>query len=98
MTFVLLSCLSEAYNEYKKVEDLAVTLAWKDYHIVLDRCTFCGLCAQICPQGVLQLEHGTVVIQAPENCADCGLCEEACPQGAIELEFFIVWDDAHPAS
>jgi len=48
-----------------------------------ERCTGCGLCAQVCPQGAIQIGETARVDGA--RCAGCGLCLDACPQGAITL-------------
>ena len=50
---------------------------------ILERkCTRCGLCAQACPfGGVDLLMDGRPVLNAA--CRACGACVRACPQGAI---------------
>ena len=41
-----------------------------------DRCTGCGACAAVCPEGAAQ---------SGEGCAGCGICAGACVHGAREL-------------
>ena len=41
-----------------------------------DRCTGCGSCAAVCPEGAAQ---------SGEGCAGCGICAGACVHGAREL-------------
>ncbi len=55
-----------------------------------ERCTGCGLCAIVCPEGALSLVEGRAVFSAPEDCIYCGECELACPAEAVELYFEIV--------
>jgi NAD-dependent dihydropyrimidine dehydrogenase PreA subunit len=55
-----------------------------------ERCTGCGLCFSVCPQGVLSLADGLATILSPENCTYCGECELACPAQAVELYYEIV--------
>ena len=59
--------------------------------IIEDRCTGCGDCVQVCPQGVLELLGERVVLARPEECAFCGDCESFCPEGAIALPFEIIY-------
>ena len=55
------------------------------------KCTLCGQCVDICPEGVLELEEDTLVIANPQNCTYCTTCEETCPEGAVRCEFVILW-------
>lgn len=63
------------------------------------RCTFCTLCARICPTGALEFRkegtsernesHLNVALKpttVSERCVMCGLCAEVCPQGCITIE------------
>ncbi len=60
------------------------------------RCTACGLCTGICPEGAVIAPHPQAVPQSyaidRSRCVraageECRLCEEACPFGAVDLEF-----------
>jgi NAD-dependent dihydropyrimidine dehydrogenase PreA subunit len=55
-----------------------------------ERCTGCGLCVSVCPQGVLSLVDSRAVFLSPEDCTYCGECELACPTQAVELYYEIV--------
>lgn len=47
-----------------------------------DRCTDCGLCAQVCPTDYLGAS-GVPVQEDPSGCIRCHDCVEACPQDAL---------------
>jgi len=47
------------------------------------RCTGCGICQDVCPQGAVRVSRvATIDI---ERCIGCGVCVQYCPQGAIRL-------------
>lgn len=57
-----------------------------------EKCTGCGLCAQVCPGGLLQgldrSNDGTYDSSGTGSayeCAACGLCVKRCPQGALSI-------------
>lgn len=47
-----------------------------------DRCTGCGACLEICPQGAIELVGGLANIDGG-RCTGCEACVQACPEGAI---------------
>jgi NADH-quinone oxidoreductase subunit F len=55
------------------------------HYSVLDSCSGCTLCAQVCPLGAIEsrpyLRHEIV----DSRCTRCGLCVPACPEQAIEV-------------
>jgi ferredoxin len=53
------------------------------YKIVKDKCSSCGLCADVCPVGAIS-QFGPYVIDQL-LCIKCGDCLAACPSLAIEL-------------
>jgi NAD-dependent dihydropyrimidine dehydrogenase PreA subunit len=59
-----------------------------------EACTTCGLCVARCPEGVVALRAGKLVLALPEACTYCGLCEAICPVAAIALPFQIVWGES----
>ena len=50
-------------------------------------CTACGICAEICPNNVLQVRgprfHRHVHIVRSQDCRGCLRCIRECPEGAI---------------
>ncbi len=49
-------------------------------------CIGCGLCTQVCPQGVLALVDKRVVVAQRDACMECGACMTNCPSGALWVE------------
>jgi MinD superfamily P-loop ATPase len=49
----------------------------------LDRCTFCGRCAEVCVWHAMAVV-GRKVLVFPELCHGCGSCTLNCPEGAID--------------
>ena len=50
---------------------------------VLDSCTACGNCLDICFIDAITIEDGKAVIS--DECRGCGRCVEVCPNDAIEI-------------
>ena len=48
-------------------------------------CVGCGLCTQVCPHGVFELENGRAKIVDRDGCMECGACVNNCPVSAIEV-------------
>ena len=51
----------------------------------VDRCTGCGLCESICPQGCLGVLDGIGALVRPGTCTSEASCVSACPQMALYL-------------
>lgn len=52
-------------------------------------CTSCGICYDICPRGVYEIErddHKRVTMKYPGRCERCEACILQCPRGAISIE------------
>lgn len=62
---------------------------------VIDRqkCTVCGMCVDICPEDVLSVEAGALMIANPGACTMCAECESICPEHAISVYYHISWAD-----
>lgn len=58
--------------------------------ISTEKCRQCGLCAQVCPSGVLDTggQGGATTVGHPERCIECGHCIDVCAQDAIQHEAF----------
>lgn len=48
------------------------------------KCTLCGLCAKVCPQGAISFENGKRIVDK-KLCTFCGECEKLCPNDAIVI-------------
>ncbi|NLG32699.1 MAG: 4Fe-4S binding protein [Syntrophomonadaceae bacterium] len=51
------------------------------YIIIRDKCSVCGLCADVCPvEAISQIGEYKIV---QDICTGCGLCCQSCPSEAI---------------
>lgn len=48
----------------------------------INKCTSCGLCVNICPQGAIKSQYGTPIPDF-DKCDLCGKCIEVCSPGAL---------------
>jgi ferredoxin len=48
------------------------------------RCTACGHCAEVCPDGAITVTDVKVIDH--ERCSTCGCCVSTCPNQAIRIE------------
>lgn len=64
------------------------TGSWRTFRpeFMHERCTKCGMCAQVCPEGCI--DEDDLGFPAPnyDYCKGCGLCVEECPSQAIEMK------------
>ena len=51
--------------------------------VLAEKCTGCGICADVCPAGAIKV-NGQAVVQA-DLCTGCALCVGECPDNAIVL-------------
>ena len=50
-----------------------------------DKCTGCGLCAEACHEGAIELRAGKARLIRDDYCDGMGDCLPECPAGAIEI-------------
>jgi NAD-dependent dihydropyrimidine dehydrogenase PreA subunit len=50
-----------------------------------ERCIGCGICCEVCPQGVFGLENQKAVLVDRDGCMECGACAQNCPVEAISV-------------
>lgn len=49
-------------------------------------CKGCGLCINVCPKKVLELnDHVKCVAVRPDDCIGCRQCENVCPDFAVTV-------------
>ena len=53
-------------------------------NINLERCTGCGACVEVCPEGALYLVDGKAAVDT-SLCRECEACVAACPMEAITI-------------
>jgi NADH-quinone oxidoreductase subunit F len=55
------------------------------HYRVLESCTGCILCAQVCPAAAIENRPYTRHEIIDDRCTRCGMCLTACPEKAIEV-------------
>jgi 2-oxoacid:acceptor oxidoreductase gamma subunit (pyruvate/2-ketoisovalerate family)/2-oxoacid:acceptor oxidoreductase delta subunit (pyruvate/2-ketoisovalerate family) len=65
----------------------AQTGSWRTRKPVLveGKCNLCGLCASLCPEGVLVAAKENGWQPDLDQCKGCGICANECPRDAIEM-------------
>jgi len=64
------------------------TGSWRVFRPVFrhDKCTKCGICSLVCPEGCIE-QRGDEFYEANyEFCKGCGLCSDECPAEDIVME------------
>lgn len=47
-------------------------------------CVKCGICAEVCPRGIIGLDENGPKLLNPKNCVRCGHCVASCPHAALD--------------
>jgi NAD-dependent dihydropyrimidine dehydrogenase PreA subunit len=50
-----------------------------------EKCIGCGMCLEVCPHHVFQMDSKKAQIQNRDGCMECGACSRNCPVGAITV-------------
>jgi len=50
-----------------------------------DKCTGCGRCIEVCPQGVFVMHEKRAAVTDRDLCMECGACAMNCEFGAISV-------------
>jgi NAD-dependent dihydropyrimidine dehydrogenase PreA subunit len=48
-------------------------------------CVGCGICAVVCPHGVMALDGAKARIADADGCMECGACAMNCPTAAMTV-------------
>lgn len=51
-----------------------------------EMCTGCGMCVDVCPHEVFQMEGHKAQIVNKDSCMECGACASNCPFNAIAVK------------
>ena len=80
-----ISCINVYGNyPYKDLEDLLSV----DFIAISDKCLQCGVCAEACPVGAIDLENSSLLDK--EKCILCCACIKCCPENARTMKPSIV--------
>jgi ferredoxin len=52
----------------------------------VDKCIGCGMCPNVCPHGVLEIENRKARITDRDACIECGACAGNCPVEALTVK------------
>jgi len=62
-----------------------LTELWSvDFIAVSEKCTECGICAEVCPLGAIDSENSRLIDK--EKCITCCACIKNCPQNARSIK------------
>lgn len=50
-----------------------------------EKCTGCGMCAQVCVHGVFALSDRVAHLVDRDACMECGACARNCPVDAVSV-------------
>lgn len=79
-------------NPYKSYKDPRALIPLVDFIAISDKCLQCGVCAQVCPVGAIDLEDSALIDK--EKCIVCCACIKGCPENARTMKAVSVRDIA----
>jgi ferredoxin len=50
------------------------------------KCSGCGMCLEVCPHEVFEMNGKGVLIRDRDACMECGACSRNCPTGALTVQ------------
>ncbi|MFC2140796.1 mercury methylation ferredoxin HgcB [Acidobacteriota bacterium] len=50
-----------------------------------EKCTGCGMCINVCPHAVFDMNSRKAIISDRDACMECGACAQNCPAEAISV-------------
>ena len=50
-----------------------------------EKCNGCGMCLDVCPHAVFEMEDRKSRITDHDACMECGACAKNCPVGAVTV-------------
>jgi ferredoxin len=50
------------------------------------KCIGCGMCAAVCPHGVLEVQEHRARLRDRDACIECGACARNCPVAALAVQ------------
>jgi NAD-dependent dihydropyrimidine dehydrogenase PreA subunit len=51
-----------------------------------EKCAGCGMCVDVCPHGVFEMNEKKALITDKDRCMECGACALNCAFGAIKVD------------
>lgn len=57
----------------------------KEMQVDREKCSGCGTCASVCPNGAVRMTEDHRPAWDPKACTFCGKCENFCPAGSREI-------------
>ncbi|HMK91987.1 MAG TPA: ferredoxin family protein [Thermoleophilia bacterium] len=74
--------MTDAGTEAKSTKRRAPEAILVDF----DLCKCCGICSELCPQDVFDVDDlGHPVVARLDDCTTCGFCERHCPDFAVAI-------------
>lgn len=68
------------------------TGGWRTFKpkIDLEKCLGCGMCSNVCPEGIIEMKKNKNNLSRPninyDYCKGCGVCASECPVKGIIME------------